>query len=106
MGCGLYMLVLFLGGFVLRLVLSDLGVLANVRRFEVLRILANGPMDVRGVARALGISEQAAGRHLRILCKAGFVECSACVRSSTLRVCNVYRLTPKGVRALRSVKLG
>ena len=91
-------------GFYLHLEISDFEALANIRRLEVLKMLVNGPKDVKSIANALKISTQAANRHLRILYRSGFIERKATIRNDTYKLHYIYYISPKGVEILKSIK--
>lgn len=48
--------------------------LADPSRFQIVELLANGPLPVGGVVDHLGIRQPQASKHLRVLSEAGLVE--------------------------------
>jgi DNA-binding transcriptional ArsR family regulator len=51
-----------------------LKVLASPARLEILHLLADGPIEVSGIAEAIGASQPNASQHLAVLRVAGLVE--------------------------------
>jgi len=48
--------------------------LADPSRFQIVELLANGPLPVGSVVDSLGIRQPQASKHLRVLSEAGLVE--------------------------------
>ncbi len=57
-----------------RLQADVLRVLSSPIRLEILHRLADGPLEVGGLAAAIGISQHNASQHLAVLRSAGIVE--------------------------------
>jgi len=76
------------------MVLAVLDVLAEPNRRQIVEVLRTGERPVGELVAALGVSQPAVSKHLRILRGAGLVE----VRADAQR--RVYRLRPEGLREL------
>lgn len=59
---------------VYRLQVEVLKTLANVRRLEIIHLLADGPREVSRLAEEMGISEPNVSQHLAVMRSAGVVE--------------------------------
>jgi DNA-binding transcriptional ArsR family regulator len=59
---------------VYKLQVEVLKTLANVRRLEIIHLLADGPRDVSRLAAEMGISQPNVSQHLAIMRAAGVVE--------------------------------
>jgi DNA-binding transcriptional ArsR family regulator len=59
---------------VLRIQAEVLGTLAQPRRLAIVHLLAAGPLEVRRIAAALGVSQPNVSQHLALLRSAGLVE--------------------------------
>jgi len=70
--------------------------LADGNRRAILRVIRSGPQPVGAVARAVGLSQQAASHHLRALQKAGLATVTAD------RTRRLYVLNTGGLAAVRS----
>jgi DNA-binding transcriptional ArsR family regulator len=69
-------------------------VLAEPRRVEILELLRDGERPVGDLVDALGVSQPAVSKHLRVLKEAGLVE----VRPDAQR--RLYRLRPEPLEEL------
>ena len=70
--------------------------LADGNRRAILRVIRTDPQPVGAVARAVGLSQQAASHHLRTLQKAGLATVTAD------RTRRLYSLNTEGLAAVRS----
>ena len=59
---------------VYRLQVEVLMTLANVRRLEIIHLLADGPREVSRLAEEMGISQPNVSQHLAVMRSAGVVE--------------------------------
>jgi DNA-binding transcriptional ArsR family regulator len=59
---------------VYRLQVEVLKTLANVRRLEIVHLLADGPREVSRLAEEIGISQPNVSQHLAVMRSAGVVE--------------------------------
>jgi DNA-binding transcriptional ArsR family regulator len=59
---------------VYRLQVEVLKTLANVRRLEIIHLLADGPREVSRLAEEMGISQPNVSQHLAVMRSAGVVE--------------------------------
>jgi ArsR family transcriptional regulator len=59
---------------VYRLQVEILKTLANVRRLEIVHLLADGPREVSRLAEEMGISQPNVSQHLAVMRSAGVVE--------------------------------
>ena len=59
---------------VYRLQVEVLKTLANVRRLEIIHLLADGPREVSRLAEEMGISQPNVSQHLAVMRAAGVVE--------------------------------
>jgi DNA-binding transcriptional ArsR family regulator len=75
---------------------DGLRLLGDPTRRAIFELLARQPSSVGELAKQLPISRPAVSQHLRALKDGGMV------RSASVGTRRVYRLDPKGVRALRA----
>lgn len=68
--------------------------LAEPSRFQIVELLANGPLPVGGVGARLGIRQPQASKHLHVLSEAGLVE----VRRDAQR--RIYALRAKPLQEM------